>query len=257
MKNIIVITFLFFSISQAIAQTERYAISNFTGKQINVEGTQFVGSDGKSVSLRQYFKDKPVVISLGYYECPDICGLVLSGMLEGFKEIDFVSGQDFEVVTISIDPRESSKLADSKRATFLKDLKKIKPAADWNFLTGTEENIMKLSGELGFSYKYQPENGQYAHPPGIFVLDRAGVIHVSLPTVMYPKEILEYALIRASDGKLGSIRQRLHTSLSDYDFHSDRLKMEIWHLIFGLAALSSVLFLSLWALLKKWRADVK
>lgn len=148
-------------------------------------------------------------------------------MLDGFKDIGFVPGQDFNVVTISIDPKETSELARLKREAVINDLKKLKPASDWYFLTGEESNIRKLSDQLGFEYKLNLETGLYSHAPGIFILDSKGNLSASLADVMYPKDVLEYNLVKASNGSLGSWSQKFSAFWREYDFEKNNLKLNI------------------------------
>ncbi len=215
---------LFFSILtlpvsgvQAQDPAQQFRITDRSGNSISLTETHFIDSDGSAKTLKSFFAEKPVVISLIYYRCPDICGLVLNGMLDVFRESEFVPGQDFKVVSISIDPKEDHVLARDKRESALKPLREMKPNADWSFLTGSEAEIRKLSDQLGFAYGLDAKTGLYAHAPGIFILDNTGRISATLFSVMYSKEVFDHVLMQSSQGKLGSAWKRLSSFWKKYD----------------------------------------
>jgi protein SCO1/2 len=115
----------------------------------------FTDETGKPVQLGTYFSAKrPVIISLAYYECPMLCGVVLNALLDGMKGMDWTPGKEFTVVNLSFDPREKHDLALAKKKNLIEALGKPEAAAGWHFLTGDESQIKALADELGFGYRW-------------------------------------------------------------------------------------------------------
>lgn len=253
--SLLILFFVSFSSALLANQNtpQRFEITDRKGSKIEIRETLLIGHDGNTVNLSTLFHDKPVIISPIFYKCPDICGFVLNGMLDSFKELGFVAGHDFDVITYSIDPKETSELARLKREATLNNLKQIKPNSDWLFFTGEESNIQRLSEQLGFQYQLDPATGLYSHAPGIFVADKNGVIIASIADVMYPKEILEYALVKASHGKLGNWQQKFNSIWRKYDFEKNELKIDNLKISFLILATISLLLIA-FKVIKMWKA---
>ncbi|HEV2245789.1 MAG TPA: SCO family protein, partial [Terriglobia bacterium] len=112
---------------------------------------------GKTVRLGDYFGQKPVIVSLIYFNCPQLCPMVENGLLESLREVRFNIGDEYNVLTVSFDPRDSSNQAYGKRATYLSMYNRKGAAAGWHFLTGDEASISALTKALGFRYNYDPK----------------------------------------------------------------------------------------------------
>jgi protein SCO1/2 len=169
----------------------------------------FRDETGKAVKLGDYFGRKPVVLVLGYYECPMLCTLTFNGMVESMAEIKWSIGDQFEVVHVSINPKETSTLAAAKKQTYLKRYGRPGAAIGWHFLTGDEYAIRQLAREAGFQYAFDPSIGQYAHPSGLIVLTPQGKIAKYLFGVKFSPNELYDALKTASESKVGSRIQQL------------------------------------------------
>lgn len=143
------------------------------GSQIPLDAT-FTDENGKPVVLRSYFENKPVVLIMAYYRCPMLCSEVLRGAAAAFKQLNFQVGDQFNVLTVSIDPEETPALAASTKRTYIKQYGDPSAAAGWHFLTGKKPQIDALADAVGFHYKYIPQLHQYAHAAGIVVLTPAG-----------------------------------------------------------------------------------
>jgi protein SCO1/2 len=159
---------------------------------------------GKDVKLGEYFHGKPVILVLAYYRCPMLCTLVLNGLVQGMLDMNFNVGREFEVVTVSFDPRETPDLAAEKKATYLTRYGRPGAAAGWHFLTGDEPSIHKLTQAVGFRYRYDPATDQYAHATGIMVLTPTGKISRYFYDIRYSGRDLRLALVEASANKIGS-----------------------------------------------------
>src|SRR6185437_11178481 len=123
-----------------------------------------------------YFEKKPVVLIMAYYRCPMLCSQVLHGAASAFKKLNFQIGDQFNVLTVSIDPQETPALAASTKLTYIKQYGDPSAAAGWHFLTGKKPEIDSLANAVGFHYKYIPQLNQYAHAAGIMVLTPAGKV---------------------------------------------------------------------------------
>src|SRR5438105_2374187 len=131
---------------------------------------------GRQVRLGEFFGHKPAILVLGYYECPMLCTLALNGMVEALEDIKWNIGNQFDVINVSINPRETSALAAAKKRTYLKRYGRAGAAHGWHFLTGDEPAIEQLARQVGFQYAYDPSSRQYAHPSGLIILTPQGKV---------------------------------------------------------------------------------
>jgi protein SCO1/2 len=166
---------------------------------------EFTDDLGKTVRFGDYFQgDKPVLLTLNYYGCPMLCGLQLNGILDGFKRMEWVPGNQFEVVTLSFDPGETYKLARLKKQSYITEYGKSEAAKGWHFLTGREENIRKLTEAVGFDYRWDEESHQYVHAAVAVILTPQGKISRYLYGLVHDPQTLRLSLAEASEGKVGS-----------------------------------------------------
>ena len=150
----------------------------------------FRDETGKPVRLGDYFGKKPVILNLVYYKCPMLCGEVLSGLESALRVMKFDVGKEFDVLTVSFDPRETPDMATKKKAEFLKRYGRPGAAEGWHFLTGPQESIDALTKAAGFQYQYDPKTGQFAHATAIMVLTPEGKIAQYYYGVEYaPKDL--------------------------------------------------------------------
>jgi protein SCO1/2 len=177
----------------------------------------FTDETGSSVALGAYFEHKPVVVALVYYECPMLCSLVLNGMLRALRPVTLDAGKDFEVVVVSIDPRETPELAAKKKATYLASYRRPGTEKGWHFLVGKPAEIEKLADAVGFEYAFDEKSGQYAHPAGLTILTKGGRVSRYLDGIEYSAKDLRLALVEASEDKLGTIVDRMLLLCFHYD----------------------------------------
>src|SRR5258707_6808867 len=164
----------------------------------------FKDEQGGDVRLGQFFKGRPVVLSLVYYTCPMLCNQVLNGMLGSFRQVSFNIGAQFEVVTVSFDPRETPDLAAAKKSTYIKAYNRPGADASWHFLTGDEGNIKRLTEAAGFRYRWDEQTKQFAHASGIMVLTPEGKLARYFYGIDYPPRDLRLGLVEASQNKIGT-----------------------------------------------------
>jgi protein SCO1/2 len=183
-------------------------------KQVGIEqhldgqippGLAFRDESGKAVHLGDYFGKKPAILNLVYYQCPMLCGEVLSGMTSSLGMVNFDIGKEFDVITVSIDPREGPDLAIEKKNTFIQRYRRAGAEKGWHFLTGNQENITALAKAAGFGYEYDEATGQFAHATAIMVLTPEGKISRYLYGVEYPPKDVRLALVEASQHKIGGV----------------------------------------------------
>jgi protein SCO1 len=214
----------------------------------------FTNMNGKRVRLSEYFSDgKPVLLVLAYYRCPMLCGLVLNGVVEGLKKFDWKLGNQYRVLTISFDPRDTQESAAQKRESTLSALGEVAQTKEWPFLIGEESKSQALADNLGFRFAYDPRTDQYAHPAAIFALTADGRISRYLYGVQFSTRDLRLALLEASEGKIGTIVDRI--LMTCYRF--DPTSRKYGPFIFGFMRLGAIviLFTVSTVLLLLWRGE--
>jgi protein SCO1/2 len=180
----------------------------------------FRDESGQEVKLGQYFGQKPVVLAFVYYDCPMLCTQVLNGMVTSFRVLPFQVGKEFDVVTVSFDPRETSELAARKKKVYVDYLpEKMRANANngWHFLTGDQTNIAKLTEAVGFRYHYDEATRQFAHASGIMVTTPHGKLSRYFYGVEYAPRDLRLGLIESSANKIGSPVDQLLLYCYHYD----------------------------------------
>jgi protein SCO1 len=177
----------------------------------------FHDESGRPVHLGDYFGKKPMILNLVYYRCPMLCGEVLSGLESALRVLRFDVGKEFDVLTVSFDPRETSEIAFAKKAEYLKRYGRSGGAAGWHFLTGPQESIDALTKAAGFQYQYDARTGQFAHATAIMVLSPEGQIAQYFYGVEYAPKDLRLALVQASENKIGSVVDQVLLYCYHYD----------------------------------------
>jgi protein SCO1/2 len=208
--------------------------------------TTFDDETGKQVTLGSYFvKDRPVILTLNYFTCPMLCTLILNGMTDAMKEIPWTPGRQFEIVTVSFDPTETPTLARLKKKSYLEAYGRPDAAAGWHFLTGEEENIRALTDAVGFKYRWDDTEKQFAHAAAIFILTPDGHISRYLYGVQFEPKDLRLALLEASSGKIGSPMDQVLMYCYHYDASSGRYSIAAQQ-IMKIGGILTVLVLAGW-----------
>lgn len=185
-------------------------------QQLPLELT-FRDEAGQVVQLANYFGEKPVILIFAYYECPMLCTLVLNGLLTNLNELSFDIGNQFEIITVSIDPTETPELAAAKKEIYLKMYGRPGAKTGWHFLTGEETAIRQLTQAAGFYYQYDPERDEYAHPTGIMVVMPQGKIARYFYGIDFPARDVRLGLVEAAENKIGSPVDQLLLLCYHYD----------------------------------------
>lgn len=207
----------FFSLSGGLARGEEAVDAAL--EQVDVEeklgdkvpgDVALIDERGNRVTLEHYLhRGHPVVLNLLYYECPMLCSMVLNGFVQGLKDVDLMPGREFDIVTVSIDPTETSELAAAKREGYLRKLGREGAGEGWHFHTAAQADIDRLAASVGFKYRYDEKQEQYAHPAVLFVLTEDGVVSRYLYGIQYKPQDLRLSLLEAAAGTIGTSFDRL------------------------------------------------
>jgi protein SCO1/2 len=191
----------------------------------------FRDENGAPVQLAQFFGQKPVILTLVYYNCPNLCTQVLNGVESGLKELPMDIGKQFDVVTISIDPSESHVLAKVKQEMYVGMYGRPGAAQSWHFLTGDEPQIKQLADAVGFRYAYDPDSKQFAHYSAIMLLTPEGKISRYFYGIQYPSRELRLGLVEASEGKIGTPADQILLFCYHYDPSTGKYGLLISHVV--------------------------
>lgn len=223
------------------------------GAQVPLDG-EFVDETGKTVKLGDYFTaGRPVILALNYYGCPTLCSLVLNGLNDGMRGLEFTAGKQFQVVALSINPHEKPELASKKREAYLAALGRPLEAGAWPFLTGKQDAIAKVAKAVGFNYRWVPESQQYAHAAGIFLLTPTGRLSRTLYGITFAPRDLRIGLAEASQGGISSPVDRLLLFCYHYDPDKKRYGINPMFIMRVGGSLTAVLLGSF--LFFAWRRD--
>jgi protein SCO1/2 len=212
---------------------------------------EFRDENGETVKLGKYFGHKPVVLAFVYYDCPMLCTQVLNGMVTSFRVLPFQVGNEYEVVTISFDPRETPALATNKKKVYVDYLpEKMRAGATngWHFLTGDAANIKQITEAVGFRYYYDESTKQFAHASAIMLATSHGKLARYFYGIDYPARDVRLGLIETSQNKIGSPVDQLLLYCYHYDPATGRYGAVVMNImriagVITLLAMVAMLFL--------------
>ena len=177
----------------------------------------FKDAAGREVKLGDYFGRKPVILTFVYYECPMLCTEVLNGLESSLRVLNETIGKEFDVVTVSFDPRETPVLALGKKKAYLARYQRPQAEGGWHFLTGTPASIAALTQAAGFGYVWDEASQQFAHPSGIMVATPAGRLSRYFFGIDYSARDLKFALMESAFDRIGSLADQLLLYCYHYD----------------------------------------
>lgn len=186
---------------------------------------------GKAVRLGEFFGDKPVLLTLAYARCPMLCPMVLDGLVRSLRPLSWDVGKEFQMVTVSIDPRETPEQAAAKKAKLVADYGRSGAADGWHFLVGDEAAVRRLTEAVGFRYTYDAANDQYAHAAVLMALTPKGKLSRYLYGIDFLPRDVRLALVEASEGKIGTLADQILLFCYHYDPATGK---------YGAAAMTSV-----------------
>jgi len=218
----------------------------------------FKDEAGKDVRLSQYFGKRPVVLSLVYFNCPMLCGMTTDGLVRSVRALRFEPGTDYEILSVSFDPRETPEMASEKKRTVMSQYGRKSGPGGWHFLTGDAASIAALTSAVGFRYVWDAEQKQFAHATGITLLTPQGRIAKYFFGIEYPTKDLRLALIEASEEKIGNVVDQLLLLCYHYDPKAGRYTVAVRNLVRGGAVLTLVALVGFVAImLRRERASAK
>jgi protein SCO1/2 len=209
---------------------------------------------GKVVKLGDYFGDKPMILNLVYYNCTMLCGEALAGLSSAMRLVKFDVGNEFDVITVSFDPRETPDMAAAKKLDYVKRYGRANAAAGWHFLTGQAESINTLTKAVGFQYQYDVKTNQYAHATAIMVLTPQGRISRYFYGVDFPPKDLRMGLVEASQGKIGNAVDAVLLYCYHYNPETGKYGAMVGNIL-RLAAAATILMLGTFLFIL-WRLDL-
>jgi protein SCO1/2 len=209
---------------------------------------------GKAVKLGDYFGHKPLILNLVYYNCTMLCGEALAGLASAMRLVKFDVGNEFDVVTVSFDPRETPEMAASKKIDYVGRYGRPNAAAGWHFLTGQPDSINALTKAVGFQYQYDAKSNQYAHATAILVLTPQGRISRYFYGVDFPPKDLRMGLVEASQGKIGNAVDAVLLYCYHYDPETGKYGAMVANIL-RLAAAATILIMGIFLFIL-WRLDL-
>ena len=213
----------------------------------------FRDDTGRTVKLGDYFGHKPLILNLVYYNCTMLCGEALAGLASAMRLVKFNVGDQFDVVTVSFDPRETPEMAAAKKIDYVKRYGRANAAAGWHFLTGEPDSINALTKAVGFQYQYDARTNQYAHATAIMVLTPQGRISRYFYGVDFPPKDLRMGLVEASQGKIGNVVDAVLLYCYHYDPETGKYGAMVANIL-RLAAAATILMLG-GLIFTLWRLD--
>ncbi len=213
---------------------------------------EFVGENGRPVRLGKFLdQGRPVILNFAYYSCPMLCGMVLNGLTTSIRDLSWTPGKEYEIVTISIDPREMYQLAASKKQAQL--ISFDRPAPGWHFLADYNGNAKKLAEQAGFHYRWDKQREQYAHSAALILLAPDGKIARYLYGIKFKSFDLRLGLTEATEGKMRSTADHLLLYCFQYDALARSYVMVARNIMRGGGALT--IFVMGAALMRLWRKE--
>ncbi len=190
------------------------------------------------VHLRDYLGRRPVILSLVYFNCPMLCGMTTDGLVRSLRALRLSVGSDFDVLSVSFDPRETSEMASAKKGPVVRQYGRAGGAEGWHFLTGDKASIDALTKAVGFRYVWDAEQKQFAHATGILVLTPRGRIARYFFGIEYPAKDVRLGLVEASEERLGNVVDQLLLLCYHYDPKAGRYTATVQNIVRGGAALT-------------------
>ena len=207
---------------------------------------------GRPLLLGDAFGKRPVILALVYYNCPMLCTQVLNGLIAALNVISLDAGRDFDVVAVSFDPRETPAMAAAKKEAYLSRYKHPAAAAGWRFLTGDAAAIQALTKAVGFRYRYDEKQDQFAHASAIYVVTPDGRLARYFYGIEYAPRDLRLGLVEASAGRIGTPVDQVLLYCFHYDPASGKYGAVVVNIVrLAGAATLLVLGLAIWAMSRR------
>ena len=229
--------------------TQGLEVDEKTGRTIDLNLT-FKDETGAVVPLSNFFhKGRPVLLDLVYYRCPRLCNLMLNGQVLALRDLPYQAGKDYELVTVSIDPKETPALAKEKKAAYASTYKR--PVDGWHFLTDTDNHTKPLADLVGFKYRFDPKADQYIHPATFLILTEDGRVSRYLYGTRFKTFDMRMAITEAARGETRFSVEKLLAICYQFDPNAKGYVVASTRLMQGAAGVMLALFgIWLWRFLK-------
>jgi protein SCO1/2 len=205
---------------------------------------KFRDETGKLVPLHEYFGRKPVMMNLIQYRCTMLCSEEMNVLGQSLKELKFSAGDQFNLLTVSIDARETPALAMAYKQGYLDQYRRPTAAAGWHFLTGDEATIRRLADAIGYHFVYDARTDQFAHPDGVIVLTPEGRVARYFFRLQYPPRDLRLALVEAAEHKIGTLLDAWALICYHYNPATGQYSLALMNVL-RLAAVATLLFVGM------------
>lgn len=241
------VTVFFLNWKHSEAQTPADAVLEAATFEQRLDATiplqaKFTDQDGQERPLAEYFDGRrPVVLALGYIECPMLCSLVHTGLVQALQRSDLQLGADYQVLSVSIDPEETPELAAEQKDRYLLQYGRHGGEVGWHSLVGDEDAIRSLTASVGYGYAYDEQTGEWSHPSGVVVLTPDGRVSKYFYGVNYDPRALRLGLVEASEGHIGSAVDALVLRCFRYDPQTGKYNLLVGRILAILAFLTVVI----------------
>lgn len=197
---------------------------------------------------------RPLLLQFAYFRCPSLCTVTLNSMVDLLKSeaLKLKPGQDFDVITLSINPQETSNLARLKKRAYLDQLGKPDLGDGWRFLTGSRSQIRAIAEAAGFGYRFETETREFAHGAAIFTVTPEGTISRTIPGAFWSPGTVRLSLVEAADGGIGSPLDQILLYCYHFDPGTGQYTAQIMN-ITRLVGLLSILFVGTFVGSMFWR----
>ncbi|MGZ6480367.1 MAG: SCO family protein [Bdellovibrionales bacterium] len=230
-------------------------VDEHLGANIDLD-MQFTDESGKQVPLSTYFHSpQPVLMAMVYYTCPSLCNYHLNGLTEAMKTLKWSTGQDFELVAVSMNHTETPDVAGKKKHNYLELYNRHTGDAGWHFLVGNEANVKKLAAQLGFKFYWMEDKKQFAHASVAYVVTPTGKISRYLHGIQIEPNTLKLSLLEASNGKIGNMLEQAVMFCFQFDPVKNKYTLYAWN-IMRIGGILMVLLLALFLLPIWWRENL-
>lgn len=187
---------------------------------------------GQMVPLSRFFDgNHPVILSPVYFSCPGLCNFHLNGLTDTLKTLEWSIGDKFQLIALSFDARETAEVATKKKNNYLKVYNRSGAEKGWHFLTADQETINKITQAVGFQYKWNEEAKEWAHASAAIVITPDGKISRYLHGIVFEKNDIKFALGEATNGRIGSLVDRMVWYCFKYDPHQSKYTLYAFRLV--------------------------
>ena len=232
------------AINETPKELEGVGIDEHIGQNVDLD-LKFKDEEGRDVTLRQLvgFKGQAALLSLAYYSCPSLCSFHLNGLKDAFKGIKKPLGSEFQAIVVSIEPKETPALAAAKKRNYIKAYGRPEGAEGWHFLTGDAASIATLAKQVGFKYRWDETQKQWAHASAAAVLTPTGEISRYLYGIVFDPKTVRLSAIEAADGKTGSVLDRVILYCFHYNASSSKYSPMLSNIMAGGGAVMIIIMM--------------